>query len=538
LLSISVLIGVQLEKSNIATSFDVRPWNTELVPLGAVSNGITANRNRISNGNFQLDSIYHGNLISPISTLTWLSDNWQIFTSNVDATSLQAQKNLNGTTPPIVTFLGVSSNASLSSTQSVYISQRINWSALVDLSWGTPNAQSLILSFQVRVRFPGLYGGSFRKGMSNIQRSFPFTFTVGAADTWTPVTVLIPGDQSMSYAQIDLTVAAASLVFCLHRGSAFPKPIYSASNTWVDGDSHTTIGQTNFAQQPDGYYHIAAVQLFSASAAFDYHISFDAPQLNSVNSAALSYLADSTPAFKNRLQNGAMLLDTANSKALVTANNGVYISDYWMCSLSIGGTGILNKLQSQINMDSVLPPNGFTNYVGIKTTGTTSLGIGDWAVVYQNIPYGAIQDFAFGTPDAVTITLSFWVRSNLAGAQLGGTFRQIAGLRTFPFFYTITSANEWQFVSVTIKGDTNLSGVWSQLNLSNMAASVLFSFGDGGYAGAVSGAKAFTWSDGGYHDMIGQINLFAAMGNYVFLTGVQLERGTIPTAFDTKSYYP
>ena len=146
---------------------------------------------------------------------------------------------------------------------------------------------------------------------------------------------------------------------------------------------------------------------------------------------------------RNRIINGAMMIDQRNAGANTTPNNA-YTLDRW----GVGNTQT-GKFTVQQNAGSVTPPAGYTNYLGVTSTSAYSLLSTDFFEVYQYIEGYNIADLGFGTGNAKTVTLSFWVRSSLTGT-FGGFLCNQANTQIYPFTYTISSANTWTFVSVTI----------------------------------------------------------------------------------------
>jgi len=79
----------------------------------------------------------------------------------------------------------------------------------------------------------------------------------------------------------------------------------------------------------------------------------------------------------------------------------------------------------------------------------------------QKIEGYNIADLNWGSANAKTVTVSFWVRSSLTGT-FGGAFQNTGQARSYPFTYTISAANTWEQKSITIAGDT--SGTWDTTN--------------------------------------------------------------------------
>ena len=227
--------------------------------------------------------------------------------------------------------------------------------------------------------------------------------------------------------------------------------------------------------------------------------------------------------FKNRIINGDMRIDQRNAGANVTAGYG-YSIDRWQVD-SYGGQG--GKINQQQNAGSVTPPVGFTNYLGLTSTSAFSVGAGDGLVLNQRIEGFNCADLGWGTANAKTVTLSFWVRSSLTGT-FGGALVNQAGNRSYPFNYTISSANTWEYKTITIAGDT--TGTWN----TNNAGCIQVNFGLG--VGTTYSGTAGTWAGAYYGSTTGATSVVGTRGATFYITGVQLEKGSTATAFDYRDY--
>jgi hypothetical protein len=159
--------------------------------------------------------------------------------------------------------------------------------------------------------------------------------------------------------------------------------------------------------------------------------------------------------FKNRIINGDMRIDQRNAGASVaTTTTGAYVYtlDRWSYFVSVA-----SKFTVQQNAGSVTPPAGFSYYLGCTSTSAYSVAAGDYFTIVQRIEGFNFADMAWGTANAKTVTLSFQVYSSLTGT-FGGSLRNSASSRSYPFTYTISTANTWTSISVTVAGDT--SGTW------------------------------------------------------------------------------
>ena len=226
--------------------------------------------------------------------------------------------------------------------------------------------------------------------------------------------------------------------------------------------------------------------------------------------------------FRNRIINGAMVIDQRNAGASVTPTNAQYLVDRW--NVLVTQT---SKISAQQNAGAVTPPAGFINYLGITSLSAYSVVTGDVFGIRQRIEGLNIADLAWGTANAATVTLSFWVRSSLTGT-FGGALQNSAGNRSYPFSYTISSANTWEQKSVTISGDT--TGTW--LTTNGVGVEILFSLG----AGSTYSGTAGAWAAANYNSATGATSVVGTNGATFYITGVQLEKGSTATSFDYRPY--
>jgi hypothetical protein len=228
-------------------------------------------------------------------------------------------------------------------------------------------------------------------------------------------------------------------------------------------------------------------------------------------------------AFKNRIINGAMMIDQRNAGASVTPTaDGTYTLDRWRASLSQA-----SKFSVQRNAGSVTPPAGYINYLGITSLSTYSVTATDSFSIQQNIEGLNLSDLGWGAASAQTVTLSFWIRSSLTGT-FGGVINNGSYNRSYPFTYTISSANTWEQKTVTIAGDT--TGTWITTNGIGMVIS--FDLGTGSTYKTTAGA----WAAGYYNSSTGATSVVGTNGATFYITGVQLEKGSTATSFDYRPY--
>jgi hypothetical protein len=230
--------------------------------------------------------------------------------------------------------------------------------------------------------------------------------------------------------------------------------------------------------------------------------------------------------FKNRIINGGMVIDQRNAGASVTTpttGTGVYTLDRWLYLVNAA-----NKMTIQQNAGSVTPPVGFSNYLGITSTSAYTVGAGEQFCIQQNIEGFNTADLGWGTADAKTVTLSFWVRSSLTGT-FSIVLKNSAANRSYPASYTITSANTWELKSITVAGDT--SGTWVGAT-NGIGLRLYVSVGCGATLAGTSGA----WAGADYYGTTGTTSVVGTNGATFYITGVQLEKGSTATSFDFRAY--
>jgi len=243
--------------------------------------------------------------------------------------------------------------------------------------------------------------------------------------------------------------------------------------------------------------------------------------LTTVNPALLDTQAQYT-GMKSRIINGNMTIDQRNAGASVTPTATGYTLDRW--SLEIAQA---SKLSIQQNAGAVTPPVGFANYLGATTVSAYTAGTSEVFALRTFVEGFNFADMSWGTANAASVTLSFWVRSSLTGT-FGGVLRNDLNNRSYPYTYTISAANTWEQKAVTIIGDT--SGTWEKTN--QRGVGVFFSLG----AGATVSGTAGAWAGVNYSSATGATSVVGTSGATFYITGVQLEKGSTATAFDYRPY--
>jgi len=235
--------------------------------------------------------------------------------------------------------------------------------------------------------------------------------------------------------------------------------------------------------------------------------------------------AQSLQGFRNRIINGDMRIDQRNAGASVNTN-GAYPVDRFLQLMSGGGV-----LTSQRSTTS---PSDFINSIFTTvSTADASIAAGDYYLLRHVIEGLNVTDLNWGATaasagkTATAVTLSFKVRSSVTGT-FSGSLTNSAEDRSYPFTYSIASANTWTNISVTIPGDT--SGTW--LTDNGVGIRVNFDLG----TGSTRLGTANAWGGATYFGATGSVQLISTVSATFYITGVQLEAGSVATPFERRPY--
>jgi hypothetical protein len=224
--------------------------------------------------------------------------------------------------------------------------------------------------------------------------------------------------------------------------------------------------------------------------------------------------------FRNRIINGDMRIDQRRAGASFSnLVSNEYTLDRWSCYGNIASRFSIQRSTSSVP--------GFTSSLLVTSLAATSPGSTDIYILRQYIEGFNTADLAWGTSDARTVTVSFWVNSSVTGT-FGAVVKNGAENRGYAFTYTVNAANTNEYKTITIPGDT--TGAWATDN--GTGIQLVFSLGAGSGALTTPGI----WSAGNIWAASGQSNLVATNGATFRITGVQLEAGSVATPFERRPY--
>jgi hypothetical protein len=297
-----------------------------------------------------------------------------------------------------------------------------------------------------------------------------------------------------------------------------PSTAYSVSGTTITFTSAPPAGTANVYAR----YLSTATQTITPSPGTVGTSQFS-PSLTNVPFFGGSTLgAGNATGMKNRIINGGMVLDQRNGGASITPTDTggrPYALDRWCTRQSQA-----SKFSIQ---QSAIAPTGFVNSSLITSASAYAVTSADQFVFIQVVEGANVADLAWGTVGAKTVTLSFQVRSSLTGT-FGGSLRNVSADRSYPFSYTVSSANTWEQKSITIVGDT--TGSWDTDN--GIGIIVGLGFGVGSTLSGPAGA----WAGVNYASATGATSVVGTSGATFYITGAQLEEGNAATSFEFRDY--
>jgi hypothetical protein len=227
------------------------------------------------------------------------------------------------------------------------------------------------------------------------------------------------------------------------------------------------------------------------------------------------------PGFKNRIINGGMRIDQRNAGASVS--NGAAAYTYSVDRFAGYGTSASKFTMQQ----STTVPAGFVNSVIVTSSAATTPGSNDAYGFLQRIEGTNFSDLGFGSANAKTVTISFWVRSSITGTYSVALVNN-GYARCYPATYTISAADTWEYKTVTIAGDT--SGTW--LTTTGIGAEVWFDLG----SGSNFNGTANSWNGSLKTRTSSTANWIGTSGATFYITGVQLEVAPSATSFDYRPF--
>ena len=220
-------------------------------------------RNRIINGAMVIDQRYGGGAVSAatLSSGGYLVDRFQFLGSQ--SAKFSAQQNQGGVTPPagFSKYLGltVASAVSIGSSDYFLLRQGIEGFNIADLAWGTSSALPVTLSFRVYSSLTGTFGGVLKNDGGS--RSYPFAYSIPAANTWTAISVTVAGDTSGTWASGN--TGGIFVTWGLGVGATYS----GTAGAWAGTDYNSATGAASVVGTSGATFYITGVQLEAGTTA-------------------------------------------------------------------------------------------------------------------------------------------------------------------------------------------------------------------------------------------------------------------------------
>jgi hypothetical protein len=227
--------------------------------------------------------------------------------------------------------------------------------------------------------------------------------------------------------------------------------------------------------------------------------------------------------FKNKLINGDMTVAQRGTSftGITVSNAQAFPADRF----KVRNVDTVSVLSAAQLADA---PAGFINSIRAQVT-TINATPNQETFIEQIIEGTNCEGLAYGTASAQPVTLSFWVKTSIAGIYNVWMYSDSA-VKSIGSSFTVTSANTWQFVSLTFVGDTAVA-----LSSSNGPGINVRWYLD--VPNSAVGPLNSTWSSSNTNRMVsGSVRFTSTLNATYQITGTQFEVGSTATAFDYRPY--
>ena len=231
---------------------------------------------------------------------------------------------------------------------------------------------------------------------------------------------------------------------------------------------------------------------------------------------------------RNKVINGDMGIDQRNAGASLTVTVG---GDNRYSVDRFAGSRLSSSTEFTLQQVADAPV-GFVNSLEVTVpTGATPTGtmLSKMGTIIEGYDTSSL---AWGSSDAKDVTLSLWVKSSVTGT-FPLALANSGNVRAYGATYTISTADTWEYKTVSIAGDT--TGTW--LTTSGIGINIIWGLGGTGAARTIVAGWQDAPSPGsGFGAIAGTVNLTETTGATLNITGVQLEVGDTATPFEHRSY--
>jgi len=237
---------------------------------------------------------------------------------------------------------------------------------------------------------------------------------------------------------------------------------------------------------------------------------------------AIAGISSGVASNTNYVANGDMILDQRKNPATFPSGAILYPADFWTIATLQSRPGTVERAVVTLPTDPFYVASGLSNYLMFTPSSTTSIISSDYTYFQVSLPANSMLAALFGTANAKPLTLSFWVRcASLTGTFSGSLIFFGSGPRTYPFTYTIPTANLWTKITIPIPGDSNTQ----VFGLSGMQ--IYFDMGCGSLFRTTAGA----WVSSEFFGVTGSATPCTTASRSFAVGGVKLEIGNVATPF-------
>jgi hypothetical protein len=254
----------------------VLPTATGVLTQAAGGTGTTTGyygfKNRLINGGMVIDQRNAGASVPVTASAPFTVDRWQSYGSQ--SGKLNVQQTPSATETGYATRVGAGFTSYLACTsQSAYtvgtseyfnILQSIEGLNISDLAWGTANAKTITISFWAYSSLTGTFGGAINN--SGVSRSYPFSYTISAANTWEQKTITIAGDTSGTW----LTTNGVGMYVRFGLGAG--ATVSGTAGAWSGTAYVSATGATSVVGTNGATFYITGVQLEKGSTATSFDV--------------------------------------------------------------------------------------------------------------------------------------------------------------------------------------------------------------------------------------------------------------------------
>lgn len=223
-------------------------------------------KNLIINGDMAINQRYGGGAISAVNSSGYLVDRWAGYQAGGGGAKFNTGRNQLGFSTPDAHIYYLNTNVvsayTVTATDRFGIVQYIEGFLAAQLMYGTASAKTATLSFWVRSTITGLFGGAIRNSSNN--RSYPFTYTISAANTWEKKSITIPGDTSGVWNRTNLMGIA--IFFGLGTGTTYKGP----AGAWAGAEYNDAVGTVNLVATNGANWNITGVQFEAGLTATEF----------------------------------------------------------------------------------------------------------------------------------------------------------------------------------------------------------------------------------------------------------------------------